>query len=602
MSNAAANVVRRHLYKLVERHKDTEVTDRELLQRFAAQNDEAAFEALFRRHGAMVIAASRRVLGNSHDAEDVCQAAFLLLAKKASSQRWQASVANWLYKTSHLLALKSRTAASRRARREGSGSTRTPANPLSEITGQELLAALDEELLKLPESLCAPLVLCYLQGVTRDEAAQRLGCPLATLKNRLERGRARLHAMLNRRGLGLSTVLLGTLWAQQNVSAAPNPLIVHQTVQAALATAAGESVNGLVSANVNQLVKGGFSTMCRNRLKNLLGLLLAGGLLCTAAALVVSAMGDEQIGPAPKSALTPQEKKAESPARGQGTTLRYQFKQGDKFSYVVETAIETRTSAAGVDRFVMTSWTYDVTWRVIEITSGGDARMTLTIDRVRYVDDNGFAGKLEFDSKKHKYPVGPPAIARVLSGVLKAQIGAEFTCTVSPRGEIFAFNAPKKLTDAVRNTAGIKVLYSLESYKRKLADQGGIVLSEAAVAKDASWSTEAETPMAGGHAKMTLATKATYLGDVDRDGKQLAEIALKPSATKLERVPPSGLGPFTLKSHVGKGSMFFDNEKGRLVETEVNQTVYMESSPPGQVENIVWNTKLRQTARLVPQN
>src|SRR5438128_387118 len=116
----------------------------------------------------MVLAVARRVLGNAHDAEDVCQAAFLLLARKAGAQRWQASVASWLYKAAHQLALKLRTAAMRRTRREGNAAPPRSANPLADISAQELLALLDEELLKLPERLRAPLVLCYLQGATRD--------------------------------------------------------------------------------------------------------------------------------------------------------------------------------------------------------------------------------------------------------------------------------------------------------------------------------------------------------------------------------------------------------------------------------------------------
>src|SRR5262249_42037855 len=151
----------------------SQATDRELLRRFTAQQDETAFEVLFRRHGAMVLAAAKRVLGNAHDAEDVCQAAFLLLAKKAATQRWQPSVASWLYTTAHQLALKARTPPPRRARREGKAAPRSRPNPLAEITGHELLAVLDEELRTLPEPLRAPLVLCYLEGATRDEAAQR---------------------------------------------------------------------------------------------------------------------------------------------------------------------------------------------------------------------------------------------------------------------------------------------------------------------------------------------------------------------------------------------------------------------------------------------
>jgi hypothetical protein len=88
---------------------DAPPTDRDLIRRFAADKDEASFEALFRRHGPMVLAAARRVIGNSHDAEDVCQAAFLLLAKKAGTVKWRTSVAPWLHRTAHLMALKTRT-------------------------------------------------------------------------------------------------------------------------------------------------------------------------------------------------------------------------------------------------------------------------------------------------------------------------------------------------------------------------------------------------------------------------------------------------------------------------------------------------------------
>jgi len=173
MSKGTAEAIQRQIYKLVGRPNDSQATDRELLRRFTVAQDEGAFEALFRRHGAMVFAAGNRALANAHDAEDVRQAAFLLLAKKASSQRWQSSIASWLYQTAYQLALKARTAATRRARREKAVAPRLPSNPLAEITGQELLTALDEELLALPEPLRAPLVLCYLEGVTRDEAAQR---------------------------------------------------------------------------------------------------------------------------------------------------------------------------------------------------------------------------------------------------------------------------------------------------------------------------------------------------------------------------------------------------------------------------------------------
>src|SRR5688572_6610598 len=238
MATSGFGVARRPREPVVGGRTDPGGTDRDLVRRFADGRDEAAFEALFRRHAALVLGAARRVLGHTQDAEDVCQATFLLLAKKAATQAWQPSVAPWLHRTAHHLALKARTASARRARREGKAARREPANPLADMTGQELLAVLDAELLALPEPLRAPLVLCYLQGATRDEAAERLGCPLATLKKRLERGRDRLHAALVRRGLGLSTVLLGTLLVRQTSAAVPESLLVS-TARAAAAVAGG---------------------------------------------------------------------------------------------------------------------------------------------------------------------------------------------------------------------------------------------------------------------------------------------------------------------------------------------------------------------------
>jgi RNA polymerase sigma factor (sigma-70 family) len=258
---------------------DAPPTDRDLICRFAADNDEAAFEVLFRRHGPMVLAAARRVLGNSHDAEDVCQATFLVLAKKAGTEKWRTTVAPWLHRTAHLMALKARTAAARRAKREGKAA-KAAGNPLAEMSGQDLMAVLDAEILALPGVLREPIVLCYLEGATRDEAADRLGCPLSTLKNRLERGRDRLHAALVRRGLGLSTVLLGTLLVRSN-RAAGTELFAQRTASAAAAIAGGRPP--VVADSVRQLIEG--TAMTRLKLKALIGVVLLGGLVASTGAI-----------------------------------------------------------------------------------------------------------------------------------------------------------------------------------------------------------------------------------------------------------------------------------------------------------------------------
>src|SRR5262245_133744 len=193
--------------------------DDELLRRFALARDEAAFAELVRRHGTLVLGVARRVLGEHHAAEDVLQASFLLLARKAWRVRWRRSVAPWLHAAAYRLACEARR---RRARQPVSISqpaeVSTDAGPERPLLWQEVRCAVDEELARLSAPLRAPLVLCYLQGLTRDEAALRLGWTLATLKRRLERGRNLLRVRLTRRGVVLGAAA-GLLAADEALAA-----------------------------------------------------------------------------------------------------------------------------------------------------------------------------------------------------------------------------------------------------------------------------------------------------------------------------------------------------------------------------------------------
>jgi RNA polymerase sigma factor (sigma-70 family) len=229
------------------------LSDRELLRHFAESNDQAAFAALVRRHAAMVLGACRRALPNWQDAEDACQATFLVLARKAASTRWQPSVANWLFATARNVARNARVAERRRARREARAAVHEAVQPVDRMTGRELLAALDEELEKLPPRYREPLVLCYLEGLTRDEAAARLGAPAATLKTRLERGRKRLGDALTSRGCALGAGLLA-LAATSPAGASPPRLVAAVLAAAAgpppaavAALAKGAAVRGLLN-------------------------------------------------------------------------------------------------------------------------------------------------------------------------------------------------------------------------------------------------------------------------------------------------------------------------------------------------------------------
>jgi RNA polymerase sigma factor (sigma-70 family) len=304
MATPNVELTRQCVRRLVAAQADPGVADRELLRRFAERQDQAAFEALLRRHGPMVLATARRLLGNAHDAEDVLQAAFLLLAQKADSTRWQPSVANWLYTTAHRLALRVQRSAGRRTRREARAAARTPAEPLAEMSGQELLAVLDAELLALPESIRAPLVLCYLEGATRDEAAERLACTPAALKKRLERGRSRLLAALERRGIGLPAALLAALLSGHAARATPD--VIERTARAVEARAAGRAES--LPPQVDRLLKGGTGVLGTHKLKAAFGVLFLGGVLAAASA-GASSGGDDRPAPPP-----PGEAKEQPPA------------------------------------------------------------------------------------------------------------------------------------------------------------------------------------------------------------------------------------------------------------------------------------------------
>lgn len=205
-------------------------SDGELLRRYAEAGDEDAFAALVRRHGAMVLSVCQRSLPGAQDAEDACQATFLVLVRKARSQPWEPSLANWLYTTARKVARNARVTAQRRVRREGRVAVPEAVSPVDQMTGRELLATLDEELDRLPARYRAPLVLCYLEGLTRDEAASRLGLSPATLKSQLERGRGRLGDALARRGcaVGALAVLVGSARASS-----VSPALVTMILRAA---------------------------------------------------------------------------------------------------------------------------------------------------------------------------------------------------------------------------------------------------------------------------------------------------------------------------------------------------------------------------------
>jgi RNA polymerase sigma factor (sigma-70 family) len=277
MAQALHSLVR-HIRTMAGLPRTRESSDRQLLERFVA-GEESAFAALVQRHGALVLGVCRRVLQNGHDAEDAFQATFLVLAKKAASVGWKDSIGNWLHAVAYRIAMKTRAGEIRRRMREQKAAAENPKEKSTDINWSDLRRVLDEELARLPARYRAPLLLCYLEGKTRDEAAQELGWSAGSVKGRLERGREILRARLARRGLALSAVLCASLLPESAASAAIPATLAATTVQAGMQFITGQAA-GVVSAQVLSLTQGVLHAMLWTRIK-----------ITTVLVLAISALG-----------------------------------------------------------------------------------------------------------------------------------------------------------------------------------------------------------------------------------------------------------------------------------------------------------------------
>lgn len=276
VASQASNVI--HYIRTLALHQHDGVTDGNLLDMYVRQRDEEAFEALVGRHGRMVLGVCRRIVGNSHDAEDAFQATFLVLVRKAASIRPAGMVGNWLYGVARRTALEARRSAAKRRAKEAQvvPPAEMPEDPLG-----NLRPLLDQELDRLPDKYRAVVVLCDLEGRTRKEASQQLGLPEGTVASRRARARNILTKRLTRHGVTLSTGALSAAFAQE--AAASTPLsLVFATVRAATAYAAGSAaVAATVSAPVAALTEGVLRAMLLSKLKITLVLLAVIGVVGT---------------------------------------------------------------------------------------------------------------------------------------------------------------------------------------------------------------------------------------------------------------------------------------------------------------------------------
>jgi RNA polymerase sigma factor (sigma-70 family) len=279
----------------IEPTTEQEPTDRLLLERFLSRQDEAAFTTLVRRYGPMVLSVCRRVLDHVQDAEDAFQATFLVLVRKAWSIGNPELLGGWLYGVAYRVARKARARAASRREQERRVEPMTISDPVDAVSLKEMQRALDRELHRLPAKYRQPLILCYLQGLTNEEAARRLGWPTGSMSYRLARGREMLRDRMQGRRRQVPPASLALLLALGSQRATVPARLVEATAHAAARLGSGAATASAgVSSAVASLVEATLQAEKTPWLKVLvvvLLLLLTAGLVFGAAANLIPVNG-----------------------------------------------------------------------------------------------------------------------------------------------------------------------------------------------------------------------------------------------------------------------------------------------------------------------
>jgi RNA polymerase sigma factor (sigma-70 family) len=297
-----SHAVPRYLSALFQSGTPASLSDVELLDRFAErlgghdETAELAFAALLARHGPMVLRVCRSVLGNRHEVEDAFQATFLVLAVQAGSIRRRGSVASWLHGVALRVAASERSRAARRRRHEGLRAAITPFT--TDVAGSdpmldsEQTRVIQEEIGRLPEKYRAAVVLCYLEGLTHEMAAEHLGWPVGSVKSRLAWARDRLRIRLGRRGVAPAAVLSDRTGSSKDPEFAPSPCIVptalaDATMRGALSAGLGKTaLAGIVSAEAIALMEGFVRSMTMAKLILVTAAVLFAGLATAGAGVL----------------------------------------------------------------------------------------------------------------------------------------------------------------------------------------------------------------------------------------------------------------------------------------------------------------------------
>jgi len=271
------------------------------------------------------------------------------------------------------------------------------------------------------------------------------------------------------------------------------------------------------------------------------------------------------------------------------TTLRYKFKEGEKLDYVMDQDQKMTMSVGGQDIEMKVNMTMDMQWETKKVDADGNAQVRVSFTRAK-MSMTGPMGKVEVDSKDTNEPDDPAG--QIFAQVVKAIGAMDMSFTMDARGEMKDLKVSDAGLKKLQNLPGVDKLgdmLSPDSFKSMMG--GNMVLPQDAVAKGKSWSqkTDQKTPFG----KVTGTTKYTYEGEVDKNGKKLEKIALKPDV-KIEADPNAPV-QIKVKGGSGKGHSLFDNQAGRIAETVNETTMQMEVEAAGMTisMDVVQNTTVR---------
>ncbi len=271
------------------------VSDAQLLERYVAHRDELAFEALLRRHGPMVLAVCRSVVNDPNDADDAFQATFLLFARKAKSLWVDGSLGGWLHRVAWRIASHMKDQVARRRDQERKAAERACPPCRSRPPWDDTSMVIHQEIARLPERYRKPIVLCYLENMTYQQAASHLNWSETTTQGRLARARSLLRNRLTRRGVTLAGFGLGTLAGPPGASAVSMAML-RAVVRAAYRFHLGEAAAvETVSTAADALMRRALRTMMIAKLKWVAtAAVIMGGLTSVATGLAATGRVDRE--------------------------------------------------------------------------------------------------------------------------------------------------------------------------------------------------------------------------------------------------------------------------------------------------------------------